>query len=312
LGLDSSSVIFLCAAKSMGIDFSSTLMIGRQSFWPTSATLRRVFDVLGIDRDADEFLSRNEYSEEFFSMLGARQVESLDVSTYEKATILHDMNLTVPCELRERFTVVHDGGTIEHVFNIPEAIKNCMEMVRVGGHFIQVGVANNYTGHGFWQFSPELIFRVFSPQNGYRIEAVLMHEVIPEGAWYVVSDPDEIRRRVELCNSRPTYILTIAQRIASVEIFRELPHQSDYVNLWDRTLKPRPEPSAVSRDAGQAATWRSYIPEPVKRPIRSAIRRLAGYNSHKIQHGFSKSTYRRVRVEDLLRGRLPSRASITV
>ena len=98
-------------------------------------------------------------------------VESLDVSTYEKATILHDMNLTVPYELRERFTVVHDGGTIEHVFNVPEAFKNCMEMVRVGGHFTQVNVANNYTGHGFWQFSPELIFRVFSPQNGYRIEA---------------------------------------------------------------------------------------------------------------------------------------------
>ena len=45
MGLDTSSVMFLCAARSMGVDFTDTAMIGRQSFWPDPAELRRVFDV---------------------------------------------------------------------------------------------------------------------------------------------------------------------------------------------------------------------------------------------------------------------------
>jgi hypothetical protein len=74
------------------------------------------------------------------------------------------------------FSVVYDGGTIEHVFNAVQAFKNGMEMVRVGGHFIQVNPANNFMGHGFWQFSPELIYRVFSAENGFNIRGVFLHE----------------------------------------------------------------------------------------------------------------------------------------
>ena len=73
---------------------------------------------------------------------------------------------------------------------------------------------------GVWQFSPELIFRAFSAANGYEIVAVFMHEVIPGGAWYLVNDPDKVRNRVELVNNKPTYIMTIAKRIAEVDIFK--------------------------------------------------------------------------------------------
>ena len=40
----------------------------------------------------------------------ATRVDSVDVSSYEKATILHDMNLPIPGEPKERFTLVHDAG----------------------------------------------------------------------------------------------------------------------------------------------------------------------------------------------------------
>jgi hypothetical protein len=69
-----------------------------------------------------------------------------------------------------QFSVVYGAETIEHVFNILQAFKNCMEMVCVSGHF---NVANNYMGHGFWQFGPELIYRIFSRENGFQIKAVL-------------------------------------------------------------------------------------------------------------------------------------------
>ena len=93
---------------------------------------------------------------------------SIDASAYENATMVHDMNLPVGDELKQKFSVVIDGGTLEHVFNFPTAIRNCMEMLKVGGHFFAHTMANNFMGHGFYQFSPELFYRVFSPENGFR------------------------------------------------------------------------------------------------------------------------------------------------
>ena len=56
--------------------------------------------------------------------------------------------------------MVIDGGLLEHVFDFPTAIRNCMRMVRQGGHLILNLPVNNFPGHGFYRFSPELVFRV--------------------------------------------------------------------------------------------------------------------------------------------------------
>lgn len=307
MGLDSASVTFLCAAKKLDVDFSSVAMIGRQALFPDYRILRRVFEAHGINRDPRRFLEQHQYAEEFFSLLGAKHIESVDVSSYQGATILHDMNEPIPPEFCDRFTLVHDGGTIEHVFNITQALKNCMDMVRVGGHFTQVSVANNYSGHGFWQISPELIFRAFSPKNGFQVQAVLMHEVIAGRRWYLVSDPDQIRARVELCNSQPTYILTIAKRIAKASIFQHPPQQSDYVRMWDSTLDSAQSDSATNPHAS-ARTWRRFVPQPVKRVIRYAIRRRKGPPpSWSEKRGFSKNSYHQITEDDVLHGRLTPR-----
>jgi len=303
MGLDSSAIMFLCAAKSMGIDFGHTATIGRQAFFPNEATLRRVFATLNVGADPKAFLQQHKYGEAFFSLLGATRIDSVDVSPYEKATIIHDMNLPLPRELKERFTLVFDGGTIEHVFNIVQAFKNCMEMVRVGGYFTQVNVANNFAGHGFWQFSPELIFRAFSAENGFRLETVLMHEVVPGGAWYLVSDPDAIGRRVELCNTRPTYILTLAKRIASGPVLERSPQQSDYVDLWHRTLNAASFPAPAAAGPAHKRTWKRHIPLPVKQALYAAFHRARALRDASTCRGFSPTAYRRLSETEVLQGR---------
>lgn len=125
----------LSAAKRIGVDFTSTAMIGRQNFGGdrVEAGLNRMFETLGISQDARKFKARNLFCEELFGLLGAKQVESFDVSDYQQATHIHDMNQPIPTVFHERYSCVHDGGTIEHVFNIPQALKNCLQMVRLGG-----------------------------------------------------------------------------------------------------------------------------------------------------------------------------------
>ncbi len=312
MGLGAAAVTFLGAAKSLGVDFTDTAMIGRQMFYlPDAALLRHVFAVLGIPNDPEEFWRTNQYGETLFTVLGARRVASVDASPYEGATLIHDLNLPIPDDLRGRFSAVYDGGSLEHIFNIPQALKNCMEMVKIGGHFLQLTVANNFMGHGFWQFSPEALYRALSPANGYQVEVVLLHEVAPGGGWYIASDPERVHMRVELCNAVPTYILCVARRVAAADIFATPPQQNFWVEAWKQDAEspppPDPPPTAppVRRPGGR---WR-FIPRPVKRlipgPVKQAIKNaLAGRKSPPKGPGFDKPFYRRIDEDALLRGQL--------
>ena len=179
MGIDYPSMQLLCCAKSIGVDFSETMMVGRQPVICAAGCHRFNNGRHGTPREQTSAILQGQFAEPLFALLGAREVSSVDASDYEQPTEIHDFNQPLPASLANRFSVVHDGGTIEHVFNIPQAFKNCMEMVRVGGHFIQANVANNYMGHGFWQFCPELIYRIFSRENGFQIKVVLLHEKRP-------------------------------------------------------------------------------------------------------------------------------------
>lgn len=271
MGIDMPSVQFLCCAKSIGVDFSDTMMIGRQAIHAPPAEFAPLLSVVGIPNRALRTLAKGEFAEPLFGLLGAKNIRSLDVSNFEQATDIYDLNEPLPQSLSKMFSVVYDGGAIEHIFNAVQAFKNGMEMVRVGGHFIQVNVANNFMGHGFWQFSPELIYRVFSPENGFKIRGTFLHEVHPGGSWYKVDDPLVCRSRVELCNNKPTYICTIAQRISDVPVFSRPGQQSDYDYAWKQALSaPTATISSAPMPAGNFSI-RQLIPGPFKRVFRRCI-----------------------------------------
>ena len=108
------------------------------------------------------------YADDLFHGLGATTLDVMDVSGFEGANILHDLNQPVDTRLHNAYDCVFDGGALEHVFNFPLALKNCIEMVKVGGCFITITPANNWCGHGFYQFSPELFYRILSRENGFN------------------------------------------------------------------------------------------------------------------------------------------------
>ncbi len=175
-----------------------------------------------------------EFSEEFFKLWGAR-VNSLDYSDYEGATDIHDLNQVITESLHKKFDVVPDSGTLEHVFNFPQAIENLMHMTKVSGHIVLILPANNFCGHGFYQFSPELFFRIFQPENSFQMKRFIMGENFRlfGKKWYETMDPDKVRSRVNLTNKVPTMAYMIAERVNDNEIFSTLPYQSDYQRKWD-------------------------------------------------------------------------------
>jgi hypothetical protein len=241
--MDINSVRFLISARKRGADFGSVLMLGRQSLNVYQRTMEQILSDAGISvghfGDAAPNLA---FAEPLFQALGATEISSMDASGFEGAQFVHDLNLPIAPDLQERFDIVYDGGTLEHVFNFPTALRNAMEMVRVGGRLFIHTCANNMCGHGFYQFSPELFFRTLSTDNGFKVERMVLHMIGPYGRWYEVSDPNEIRARVELITFAPIQMLVEARRVAAVPVFATAPYQSDYSALWKESdSKPAPK-----------------------------------------------------------------------
>ncbi len=221
-----------------GAAFDRTATIGRQTnylgYAPTEA-MQRFPRLAGIDASILEAA----YAEPFlFKILGASEVDSFDISQYEGATILHDLNTPLPTAYHARYDAVIEGGSLEHVFNFPVALVNCMKMLKLGGSLFLSLPVNNFAGHGFYQFSPELFFRVFNAQNGFALKSVVLAESwligIERGVrfpLYQVSDPASTGGRVNLVNSYPTFALVHTVRTGNVPetIFVQ---QSDYVDVW--------------------------------------------------------------------------------
>ena len=235
MGLDDKATQFLLAARQLGVSFERTATIGRQRLYVTTSGLAQRLSAFGIPtthNTAQRLLNEEDgYSEPFFRLLGAVHTESFDASNYEGASHALDLNQPIPPAYAESFTAVVDSGTLEHVFNFPEAIRNCMQMVKLGGHLVSITNVNNLAGHGFYQFSPELFYRVLSEKNGFTVTRLLVTET-SSPHWYEVTDPVDARGRVQLRTFRPTYLCVVAQRTTIKPIFSVPPQQSDYVAQW--------------------------------------------------------------------------------
>jgi len=225
MGIDRYFAEFLGCAYKGGVDFSRTATLGRLNLFidrrSLRAVLRQTCGGVTDDEVSAVHMGSDGYAEEFLKRLGAKEVTSIDASAYEGATLVHDMNLPIGDALKRRFSAVIDGGTLEHVFNFPMAIRNCMQMLDVGGHFFVHTMANNFMGHGFYQFSPELFYRVLSPENGFRMRRVVVFE---QRIGRPLCSPDDLLRlnqAVLLYASAPPARLRL-QRWDQVSHFRRL------------------------------------------------------------------------------------------
>ena len=256
MGIDIETARFMLARRRQGASFARSACLGRQHFFLGHTETRGLLREFGLDPAASpELFSKTypDFADEFWKLLGAKEMTVFDASDFEGATRVHDMNQPITEELKQAFDVVCDIGTLEHVFNFPVAVRNCMEMTKVGGHCFCVSPANNAFGHGFYQFSPELYFRVFSPENGFQIERCVAVEYGARTRWYEVIDPKTAGARVTLINAATVTLLVWARRIRAVPLFQNSPQQSDYSATWarsaaaDQKMETPARPTALQR-----------------------------------------------------------------
>lgn len=104
---------------------------------------------------------------EFLTQCGAESVRYVDFLRTRGVEEILDLN--EPQELG-KYDLVIDPGTLEHCFNVGQAIVNATKAVKVGGSIFTVSPMT-MVNHGFWNFSPTAWFD-FYRENGFRLKAM--------------------------------------------------------------------------------------------------------------------------------------------
>jgi len=176
------------------------------------------------------------YSEILLKDLGFEDVDSIDYSSYENASIIHNMNKPILFESK-KYDFIYDGGTIEHIFNTPQVCENIINLLEIGGIFCSVTCNNNLSGHGIYQFSPEFFLSAFSKDYGMEIKEIYLAQVNSEiHEWINVNnlkDQQNCRNMSKFDSNKEVYIITIAKKISNnrKNLIHDSPNQYSYENM---------------------------------------------------------------------------------
>lgn len=152
----------------------SLLTLGRQSVLISPYQLRNYSKLakfpLNLPKSKDDYAEMSD--KDFFPLLGFSEVKTLDYSDYEDASIKFDLNSgALPEIYKDAFDTIYDGGTIEHVFHLPNALKSLIWMLKPGGRLIHLSPASNHLEHSFYMFSPTF-YHDFYSANKFQIDSI--------------------------------------------------------------------------------------------------------------------------------------------
>ncbi|MCE9659498.1 MAG: hypothetical protein K8R60_13125 [Burkholderiales bacterium] len=300
MGIDLHNLGLLAHAQDRGASFARTVGIGRQALFVDPPELEQLRALRGLPalREPAAAAGAPRYFEPLMQeWFGAQSVDSVDASAYEHATVLHDMNLPWPEGQAGigSYDAVLDFGCLEHVFDFPVAWRNCVALCRVGGHVLHSLPANNLSGHGFYQFSPELFFNLYQRKNGFELLGVWFALKADPKHWWKVADPAAVRRRVTLRNAHEVYMLVVAKKLAETGPLPP-PQQSDYAQSeWLKSGAPAGAEAGAER-GGAARALAALGLLDLARVTRARLRALRESGL-----GLSAPDYQRVVVAELLR-----------
>ncbi len=120
--------------------------------------------------------------QEFFKKIGFSKVDSSDIDTKNGNNIILDLNThETPKCLIGQYDMIINGGTLEHVFHIPNALSNLHNLLKPDGRIFHISPASNFVDHGFYSFSP-CFFLDYYETNGYDVSALSLVKIGPGGA----------------------------------------------------------------------------------------------------------------------------------
>jgi hypothetical protein len=121
---------------------------------------------------------KNTNVQTIFKLLGANEVLIADISEYENPDLLINLNNPVSKNLSEKFDLIFDCGTLEHIFDVPTALSSLTSMLKTKGNIYIAVPSSNSIDHGLYSFSPGFFFDYFL-SNGFENRGCYLYEGSP-------------------------------------------------------------------------------------------------------------------------------------
>jgi SAM-dependent methyltransferase len=116
-------------------------------------------DLLLIGRQTIE--QSEQTDKEFFASFTDARFHALDVSDYEGADIIHDLNTALPSALHRTADFIFDGSCLDNIFNVGKAMRSLSQLLRPGGRIMLMEHGTAIQG-ALTVFSPEWFFNFFA------------------------------------------------------------------------------------------------------------------------------------------------------
>lgn len=240
MGIAKGALSLLFELKTTENLHGTVCQLGRQTSYVSEKQVRDIAKKFGFSPIEKEVITPGIgfVNDEFlFHSLGFDDVESIDYDNYEQPTHILDFNNEVPEEYKERYDVIYDGGTLEHIFNLPQCLKNIYKMLKPNGIIIHGTLpVNNMVDHGFYQFSPTL-FHDFYSQNKWEIIRSYIFELPRDHAtqsWLIYKyEPSTIQSLSSRGYGDKRLCIWFVAKKGSKATGDVIPMQGAYLKTWE-------------------------------------------------------------------------------
>lgn len=181
----------------------SVVELGNQTFQRDNISILKKYinetnattDFSNIIKSADVA----DQTEQFFCSLGATRYVAVDVNTkYNSLPMDLNHSLANKYGFDEKFDLVTNNGTGEHIFDQCSVFKNIHNLVKKDGLMVHMLPFAHWPNHGFYNFNPILFFDL-AYANDYQITRFLIGEGKGE---FIEADISDGTRRSKKQSSR--------------------------------------------------------------------------------------------------------------
>ena len=247
MGITNNFAKLLVTENLNGVSFSRVLTIGRLFNYITVDTYKEICQLKKINpKHSKNYINKFKsfknnyknfnYADDFLhQVLDAKEIKSIDISDYENADYIFDLNEVMTSKMVNKFgkfDAIIDGGSFEHIYNLHNLIYNYKLLLKDNGCLFISTMANNHFGHGFYQFSSEFFYRTFDKYNNFILKKVFLDvheypgpELSFQNKLYECKDPKLIGKRTLFFNKFALIMISAKK----VEYTRTINNDSKYI-----------------------------------------------------------------------------------
>ena len=189
---------------------------------------------------------------DFFKMAGFTEVKAIDVSGFEGAEIILDLNAEMPLTLSGTCDFLVDGSLLDNVFDPIAALRNAVKLLRPNGR-LYMSNAGNYSAHiggiPYVIFTPIWFYDYFC-MNGFLDCQIYVTVYEPNGQLTFFLGYEYTLRKWDNGYIKPI----VSEYPIQISVFAE----RDEKSTWHRTPTQHAYRSDVEWD-NYEATVRSFI-----------------------------------------------------